>query len=96
MSEPEFKKLLDEPLSVINTGLERFAQDLEQQGVKVVHVDWAPPAGGNSEFVKLLSRLEMLSHDREFATKRIEDELTTVIWAPYGYRNQTKGLTVSG
>ncbi|MGE4563087.1 MAG: hypothetical protein AAEC10_09135 [Rhodospirillales bacterium] len=45
MSEPEFKKLLDEPLSVINAGLERFAQDLEQQGVNVVHVDWAPPAG---------------------------------------------------
>ena len=73
MSEPEFKKLLDEPLSVINAGLERFAQDLDQQGVKVVHVDWAPPAGGDSEFVKLLSRLETLSHDREDVTKRIED-----------------------
>ena len=73
MSEPEFKKLLDEPLSVINAGLERFAQDLDQQGVKVVHVDWAPPAGGDSEFVKLLSRLETLSHGQEALTKRIED-----------------------
>jgi len=43
-------------LMVINIGLEIFAQSLEEQGVKVAHVDWSPPAGGDSEMIRLLEK----------------------------------------
>ena len=42
------KKILEETLSVINIGLEGFAEDLREQGVEVVQTDWHPPTGGNS------------------------------------------------
>ncbi|PYM20110.1 MAG: fdrA domain protein [Candidatus Rokuibacteriota bacterium] len=45
-----------EPLRVVNVGLELFARELEAQGVEVVHVDWRPPAGG-AEIAALLGRL---------------------------------------
>ncbi len=58
---PENKKdsnnLLNSPLHVINVGLEGFAQDLEDQGVSVVHLDWSPPAGGDPKLAALLSKL---------------------------------------
>ena len=57
MSNPETKNLLEENLRVINIGLERFAWELDPQGVEVVHVDWSPPAGGNSKIADLLSKL---------------------------------------
>jgi hypothetical protein len=50
------KDILSEKLEVINIGLEIFAQSLEEQGVKVVQVDWAPPAGGDPEMIKLLDK----------------------------------------
>lgn len=57
MSEPDVKKLLEQPLKVINIGLEGFATDLDRHGVEVVHVDWTPPAGGDPELAELLSKL---------------------------------------
>ena len=48
---------LDQPLQVINIGLELFAQALEAEGVAVVHVDWQPPAGG-ADVAALLARLD--------------------------------------
>ncbi len=49
--------LLDEPLVVLNVGLAGFADELRQQQVQVVCIDWAPPAGGDAELADLLSRL---------------------------------------
>ncbi len=57
MSGTKIKNLLEQPLKVINVGLESFAADLEQRGVEVVQVDWAPPAGGDAELADLLSKL---------------------------------------
>lgn len=57
MSETTFNDLLDGPLEVINVGLEGFAEELGAEGVQVVHVDWTPPAGGDVELAKLLSKL---------------------------------------
>ncbi len=57
MSKPEIKKLLEEPLKVVNVGLEGFARELNQQGVEVIQVDWVPPAGGDPKFADLLSKL---------------------------------------
>jgi hypothetical protein len=50
-------KLLHEPLVVINLGLKKFAESLEEQGIEVVQVDWVPPAGGEKAMVELLDQL---------------------------------------
>jgi FdrA protein len=50
-------KLLNEPVVVINLGLNKFAENFEEQDVKVVQVDWTPPAGGDKELIELLDRL---------------------------------------
>ena len=54
--ETSKKELMGRELMVINIGLEIFAQSLEEQGVKVAHVDWSPPAGGDSEMIRLLEK----------------------------------------
>ncbi len=50
-------KLLNEPIVVINLGLKKFAENLEEQEVEVIQVDWSPPAGGDQEMIDLLDRL---------------------------------------
>lgn len=57
MTETKVKHLLETPIKVVNIGLEGFAVELEQHGVKVVQVDWAPPAGGDAKLASLLSKL---------------------------------------
>jgi FdrA protein len=42
---------------VVNLGLELFATQLAAHGVPVVHVDWRPPAGGDTRLASLLERL---------------------------------------
>jgi hypothetical protein len=53
----EFEKLLQAPLVVVAMGLRNFAESLKEQKVKVVQVDWTPPAGGDKELADLLERL---------------------------------------
>jgi len=50
-------ELLNTPLLVINLGLDKFAQNLEDQRVEVVRVEWRPPAGGDQEMIELLDQL---------------------------------------
>ncbi len=57
MSQDDLTDLLSGPPKVVNIGLDGFARELEAQNVSVVHVDWAPPAGGNPELAALLSKL---------------------------------------
>ena len=57
MSKVEINDLLEEPLKVINIGLEGVAEVLKQQGVETVQVDWTPPAGGDPKLADLLSKL---------------------------------------
>jgi hypothetical protein len=52
------ERLLAKALKVINIGIKTFAEDLERQGVEVVHVDWKPPAEGDLEILSLLDRLD--------------------------------------
>lgn len=52
------KSLFKEKIEVINIGLPSFAEDLRDQGVPVVHIDWHPPAGGNVKILRLLERIE--------------------------------------
>ena len=49
--------LLTTPDSVINVGLQGFADELAGQGVPVVHVQWQPPAGGDPVLAALLAKL---------------------------------------
>jgi FdrA protein len=49
--------LLGKELKVINLGVGTFADDLTTQGVKIVRVDWKPPAGGDAEVLDLLDKL---------------------------------------
>ena len=49
--------LLQKPMIVINLGLKKFAESLEEQQVEVVQVDWVPPAGGDQEMMDLLDQL---------------------------------------
>ena len=51
-------KLFKSELEVINIGLESFFNELKEQEVKVVHVDWKPSAGGNKKMASMLSRLK--------------------------------------
>ena len=57
MIEDAVWKLLNEPLVVINLGLKKFAENLEEQDVEIVQVDWNPPAGGDQEMIELLDEL---------------------------------------
>ena len=50
-------ELLQNPLVVINLGLSKFSESLEEQQVEVVQVDWVPPAGGDQEMMDLLDQL---------------------------------------
>ncbi|MHA1228151.1 MAG: fdrA domain protein [Candidatus Hodarchaeales archaeon] len=50
-------KMLVEGSKVINLGLTSFAETCETQGVKVTHVQWKPPAGGDPELIELLDKL---------------------------------------
>jgi hypothetical protein len=55
--KPKIEKMLSEPLVIINIGLNQFAQNLEEQKVEVVQVDWQPPAGGDQDMIDLLDQL---------------------------------------
>lgn len=55
--QSKINELLQKPIIVINLGLKKFAESLEEQQVEVVQVDWAPPAGGDKEMVDLLDQL---------------------------------------
>lgn len=57
MNTSKVSELLTKPLSVVNVGLEGFTQELKQQNVEVVQVDWSPPAGGDPKIADLLSKL---------------------------------------
>ena len=41
----------------INVGVQDFGRSLEGQGIQVVYIDWAPPAGGDQEMIDLLDEL---------------------------------------
>ena len=51
------EKLLGTELKVINIGVKTFYDSLKDQGVKVIHVDWHPPASGELDLAKLLDKL---------------------------------------
>ena len=57
MKWSEVEKLPGAELKVINIGAKTFYDSLRDQGVKVIHVDWHPPASGDLGLAKLLDKL---------------------------------------
>ena len=55
--QTKIDEFLHTPLVVINLGLRKFAESLEEQGIEVVQVDWIPPAGGDKDMQDLLDQL---------------------------------------
>ena len=51
------EQLLREPPRVINVGVALFAEQLAEQEVPVVSLDWRPPAGGDERLAEILARL---------------------------------------
>ena len=49
--------LFKQEIQAVNLGTDLFKQNLVEAGVRVVHVDWKPPAGGNREINELLECL---------------------------------------
>lgn len=50
-------ELLQQGPIAINIGVYDFAENLQIQGIQVVHVNWSPPAGGDPELMELLDQL---------------------------------------
>jgi len=57
MSEPRIQDLLRSGIHAINIGVKDFATNLDTQGVRVLHIDWRPPAEGDTEMMGLLDKL---------------------------------------
>jgi FdrA protein len=50
--------LFEGELIVISMGLDAFADTLRKEKVKVLQMNWKPPAGGDKRLLSLLERLE--------------------------------------
>lgn len=50
--------LFKSDLAVVNLGLDTFSEALRKEGVKVLQMNWRPPAGGNQRLIELLEKLE--------------------------------------
>jgi DNA-binding TFAR19-related protein (PDSD5 family) len=55
--QTKIEELLHKPIVVINLGLKKFAESMEEQEVEVIQVGWIPPAGGDKEMMDLLDQL---------------------------------------
>jgi len=55
--QTKIDEMLQKPIVVINMGLKKFAESLEEQKVEVVQVDWIPLAGGDKEMMDLLDQI---------------------------------------
>ena len=51
------KTVLQDKINIINIGVETFAKELQELGITVIHLDWQPPARGDSQIAVLLSKM---------------------------------------
>jgi len=57
MDVKKINELFSKELVVINMGLDSFADNLRKEEVKVLPMDWKPPAGGDQRLISLLDKL---------------------------------------
>ena len=55
--ENRVDEMLKRVPTVINLGVQDFAESLHTQGAPTIHVEWSPPAGGDRELMDLLDKL---------------------------------------
>lgn len=58
--KPVDLETLKNELQAINLGLDSFAENLEDQDIQVVQVEFKPPAGGNEKMSSILERMKKL------------------------------------
>jgi len=56
-SGDRIRDLFEGELRVVNVGLEDFAEALHAENVRVRHVDWRPPAGGDAALARQIDEL---------------------------------------
>ena len=55
--EGESRDIFSQEMKAVNIGLDIFKDALEAQGVKVVHVEWEVPAGGDEKIIEILKKM---------------------------------------
>ena len=78
--------LLEQKPKAINVGLEIFADELRQNNVEVVQLDWKPPAGGNAEINKKLAQLLAKKDEIDTANKKAVEKVLNAqpVWVDVG------------
>ena len=54
---PTLHSLVRDGPIAINLGLQEFAKSLQDQGTRVIHVDWSPPPPVDEEMQNILDEL---------------------------------------
>ncbi len=67
--------LFDNPVSVVNVGLDEFASPIEQHGGEVTLVDWSPPADVDKELLSALTELAENGERIESANRRAAQKI---------------------
>lgn len=57
MDVRKINRLFESDLVIVNMGVESFGENLKEQGVRTLQMNWRPPAGGDPKLVELLERL---------------------------------------
>lgn len=76
----KINELFNQDLYVVNIGSPTFLKDLDAQSVKYENLEWAPPAHGDVELIRVLDKLE--KHKEEI--DKANDEVVTRVKAAQG------------
>jgi hypothetical protein len=78
--------LLKQTPVVLNAGLEVFADELQQNGVDVLHLDWKPPVSGNIELNNKLARIFLNKDKIDEANRKAIDKVLNArpVWVDVG------------
>lgn len=57
MDGEKINELFKKDLIIINMGLESFSENLKKENVKVLQMNWKPPAGGDDRLIAMLEKI---------------------------------------
>ena len=70
--------LFKQPLDTINVGIDFIHEDMKKQGIPSHQVNWAPPANGDPELLKLLDQLKNPTLYEKIQQALLERHLSSV------------------
>jgi hypothetical protein len=78
--------LLKQKPVVLNGGLEVFADELQQNGVEAMQLDWKPPVGGNIALNQKLARVLLHKDEIDKANQKAVDKVLNArpVWVDVG------------